>query len=73
MMNFCMITPISSNVRSPGCHQSTGYRLSFFYYEGLAYYQIAEELKCSEGKIKTDIFRAKKMLKEKMESGANEQ
>ncbi|HMA64447.1 MAG: RNA polymerase sigma factor [Fibrobacterota bacterium] len=47
--------------------------LVLFYYEGLAYYQIAEELKCSEGKIKTDIFRAKKMLKEKMESGANEQ
>lgn len=46
--------------------------LVLFYYEGLAYHEIAEELKCSEGKIKTDIFRGKRMLKEKMESGTNE-
>jgi len=41
--------------------------LVLFYYEGLAYHEIADELKCSEGKIKTDIFRAKQALKEKME------
>ena len=41
--------------------------LVLFYYEGLQYQEIAKELKCSEGKIKTDIFRAKKVLREKME------
>jgi len=41
--------------------------LVLFYYEGLAYHEIAAELKCSEGKVKTDIFRAKKTVKEKME------
>jgi RNA polymerase sigma-70 factor, ECF subfamily len=40
--------------------------LVLFYYEGLAYYEIAVELRCSEAKVKTDIFRAKKVLLEKM-------
>jgi RNA polymerase sigma-70 factor (ECF subfamily) len=44
--------------------------LVLFYYEGLQYQEIAKELRCSEGKIKTDIFRAKKVLREKMEMGA---
>jgi RNA polymerase sigma-70 factor, ECF subfamily len=41
--------------------------LVLFYYEGLQYQEIAKELRCSEGKVKTDIFRAKKVLREKME------
>lgn len=44
--------------------------LVLFYYEGLQYQEIAKELRCSEGKVKTDIFRAKKVLREKMEIGA---
>lgn len=43
--------------------------LVLFYYEGLQYQEIAKELRCSEGKVKTDIFRAKKVLREKMEMG----
>lgn len=40
--------------------------LVLFYYEGLQYHEIARELRCSEAKVKTDIFRAKKVLLQKI-------
>lgn len=40
--------------------------LVLFYYETLTYLEIAEKLNCSVAKIKTDIFRAKKLFIKQM-------
>ena len=41
--------------------------LVLFYYERLSYQEIAMELSCSEAKVKTDLFRSKKIFQEKLE------
>ena len=41
--------------------------LVLFHFEGLDYVAIAEQLKISLGKVKTDIFRARAALRKKLQ------
>lgn len=40
--------------------------LVLYHFDGLAYDEIAEKLKISMGKVKTDIFRGRESLKKKL-------
>ncbi|MEO7678643.1 MAG: RNA polymerase sigma factor, partial [Verrucomicrobiota bacterium] len=40
--------------------------LVLYHFDGLAYDEIAERLKISMGKVKTDIFRGRESLKKKL-------
>ena len=69
--NITFETKEESDVFSVVCELPQNYRtvIYLFYYEGYKVHEIAELMKTKEGTIKTWLYRARDILREKMEGG----
>ena len=69
--NINFNTEDETNVFSSVCELPQNYRtvIYLFYYEGYKVKEIADLMKKREGTIKTWLFRAREMLKNKLEGG----